>query len=131
MSEPQSRFRTNYLLLGANLALLLILLVTLGWVKNLRSEVTTAQGKVDLTVAQQRQACARGNLIRAAVNYGDSVQQSFLAQAASTREETAKHADDAGDPITAKINRDAAQAYRGLLKGFTPLPIIDCESIYP
>ncbi len=123
-NQSPSRVRTIYVVLGANVVLLLILLLTLGYVSTLR-------GKVDTTVSQQRQACGRGNLIRAAVNYGDSVQQSFLAQAASTREETAKHAEDEGDPITARINRDAAHVYRSLLKGFTPLPIIDCESIYP
>ncbi len=124
MSQPQSRIRTIYIVLGANVLLLLILLLTLGYVSTLR-------GRVDQTTAQSRTACARGNLIRAQVNYNSSVTQAFLAQAATTREETAKHADDAGDPITAKINRDAATTYRSLSKGFVPLPIIDCESIYP
>ncbi len=122
--QPRARVRTIYVVLAANVLLLLILLVTLGYVSTLR-------GKVDTTVAQQRQACGRGNLIRAAENYNAAVTQSFLAQAARTREETAKHADEDGDPVTAQINRDAAEAYRKLSQGFVPLPIIDCEKIYP
>lgn len=123
-SHPPARVRTVYIVLAANVVLFLILLVTLGYVQTLR-------GQVAETTAQSRNACARGNLLRAAVNYGDSVQQSFLAQAATTREETARHADDAGDPVTAQINRDAAKAYRALLKGFVPLSIVQCEEIYP
>ena len=124
MIEQTTRIRTIYIVLGANVILLLILLLTLG-------AVSTLRGKVNETSAQSRTACARGNLIRAQVNYNSSVTQAFLAQAATTREETAKHADEEGDPITAKINRDAATTYRSLSKGFVPLPIIDCESIYP
>ncbi len=118
------RVRTIYLLIGANVALLLILLATLGYVQNLRSQVTD-------TAAKSRSGCSRNNLVRAAVNYGDSVQQAFLAQAARTREEQAAHDEDQGDPVSAKINGDAAKGYRALITGFVPLKIVDCEAIYP
>ncbi len=124
MIEQTTRVRTVYLVLTANLALLLILLLTLGYVSTLR-------GKVDQSSSQNRTACARGNLLRSATNWNGSTLQAFLSLAARTREETAKHADDAGDPVTANINRDAAKAYRDLAKGFTPLLLVDCEVIYP
>jgi hypothetical protein len=124
IEQHSARFRTVYVVLAANVLLLLILLVTLGYVSTLR-------GKVDATTSQSRTACTRGNLLRAQVNFNSSVTMSFLAQAALTREQTAQHADAEGDPVTAQINRDAAKQYRSLQKGFTPLPLVDCESIYP
>lgn len=122
--QPIARVRTVYIVLGANVLLFLVLLVTLGYVQTLR-------GQVQETTAQSRNACARGNLIRAQVNYNSSVTQSFLAQAATTRDQTAIENDKAGEDELARINRDAAKAYRGLSQGFVPLPIVSCETIYP
>ncbi len=122
--DRRNRFIAVYLVLGANLVLLLVLMATLGYVQTLR-------GQVAESTSQSRTACARGNLRSAAINWNGSTLQAFLSLAARTREETAEHADDAGDPVTANINRDAARAYRDLAKGFTPLLLVDCQAIYP
>ena len=55
---------------------------------------------------------------------------SFLAQAAATREQQADHAEkDLNDPVSARINRDAAAGYRALQTGVKAIPPIDCENL--
>lgn len=123
-TDPTGRARVLavYMTIGSALVLIVALVMVLLYVSSL-------QNQVEASLSQQRAGCARGNLIRSQINYNSSVLQSFLSQAASTREQTADHADADSDPVTARINRDAARAYRALLGGFTPLAVVDCENL--
>jgi glycine betaine/choline ABC-type transport system substrate-binding protein len=73
--------------------------------------------------------CLRGNVIRAQLNYTGSVLRSFISEAASARDQQAALDRVKGDAHSAKINADAAEAYRALLSGFTAIALVDCQNL--